>query len=93
LELETRVVAEVGRAEAVAAEVVARFGRFDVALARAVADAGALRLIAMPLLREGGLLISSGPPVSAKAHGPDVRIVEVPHLGLKRGFFVTKRMA
>lgn len=91
LEIGGRVSVEEGRAEAIVSDVVARFGLFDVALSRAVATTGSMQSVAMPFLRHGGVLISSGPPLFKDTQESGVRIVDFPELGLKRAFFVQQR--
>lgn len=72
-------------------------GAFDVVVARAVSPLATLVPLAMPLLREGGVLIASRPPGDGAPPQPslpfhvELRQLSFPSLGLARSFVIVKK--
>jgi 16S rRNA (guanine527-N7)-methyltransferase len=75
----------VGRAEGVPSSMLRAF---EAAVARCAGDPAALRPIASRLVRSGGLIVFSGPPVSKRVTGDEWVEVEGIQIGSVRRFSV-----
>jgi 16S rRNA (guanine527-N7)-methyltransferase len=92
LQLDDRVTILEGRAESLIQTHPEYRSAAEVAVARAVTGSRDLTRIAHEYVKPGGVLISAGPPAT-RTEGrrePELRLVELPQLGVRRAFGVSR---